>query len=212
MKEINKIGKVNSQIKIKKESHKEKSKQYINGENVYVYSIHKNRFFQITLRESTINKIKNLCCFILGILFCIFFYIKPKNFMEIVSVIKIILKNIFNAFISMTPFSYTIFRNNDRFHYLIIVSCVLCTLFTVVLTLILIEVIEIKHKKLFFVIFSILVFLLGINIEYITLSLLNKISIMFEFFSVILLILITLFFYGFLFFITTFIWEIFFNK
>lgn len=79
MNEINKIGKVNSQIKIKKESHKEKSKQYINGENVYVYSIHRNRFSQITLRESTINKIKNLCCFILGILFCIFFYIKPKK-------------------------------------------------------------------------------------------------------------------------------------
>lgn len=213
MEEINKNGKVNSQIKIKKEFHKEKSKQYINGENVYVYSIWKNKFSQITLRESTICMIKNLCCFILGNLFCLFFYIKPKKFIEIVSAINIILKNIFNTFISMTPFSYKVFQNNNRFHYLIIVSCIICALSTIILTWILIEgIISIKHKRSFFIIFSIVFFLLGVNIEYKTFSFLNKITIMFKFFSFISIIVITIFFYSIVFFIISFVWAYFFDK
>ena len=207
MNEIKKNNETNNNnITIKKEQYKEKDKQYVNGENVYVYSVWKNKFTQITLRESTIYKIKNLVCFMLGIVFFILFYIKPNNFKEFRSAITIVLKNVFYAFISLTPFAQPNFQNNNKYHYLIILSCIFFILSTIFVTWALVEtMMTTKHKKFFYILFLISFFLIGMNIEYKTFSSLIKISIMFKFLSFILVIGITIVIYSIIFFIISFI-------
>ena len=212
MNELRKNNEANNHIGISKEIHREKSKQYINGENVYIYSTWTNRFSRIVLRESTIYKFKNLCSFILGFVFFIIFYTKPRNFREFISVIKVVLKNCFKMFVSVMPFSHYMFYSNKKYHYLVILSFVFCVVSTILLTIILIfGLIETKHKLFFSILFLSSFLLLGINLEHKIFFLLMKISFLFKFFSFILLIVFSVIIYTILFFIVGLIWTYFFD-
>lgn len=202
MNEISKTEKVNNDIKIRKETHKEKSKQYINGENMYIYSVCKNKFSQITLRESTIYKIKNFVSFIIGNIFFILFYVKPVNFKEFLLSIDITLKNFLKAFIYLTPFSQPEFHTNNEYHYLIIVSCILCMIFTIInIWLLTPSILDIKNKRIFLFLVLMSLSLISFNIEYRISSLLIKISFMFKFLSFVSLVLITMVLHVVIFFI-----------
>lgn len=202
MNEISETEKVNNNIKIKKELHKEKSKQYINGENVYIYSVWKNKFSQITLRESTIYKMKNFISFIIGNIFFILFYVKPVNFKEFILSIDITLKNFLKVFIYLTPFSQPEFHTNYEYHYLIIISCIICMIFTVInIWLLTPSIIDTKNKKFFCFLLLMSLSLISFNIEYKISSLLIKISFMFKFFSFVSLVLITMVLHAIIFFI-----------
>lgn len=196
MGEIKKDVEAKNHINIGQESHKQKSKQYINGENVYTYSKLKKYFYNITIKEKTIFEIKNLLSFILGILLFAFLYVKPKNIVEFFTAIKTVICNMSNMIESFLPISYSPYKNDNKYHYLIMCSYIICIGLSFMIAFIFSDYIKsIKYKIYCIFIICLVLTICGTNLEYKFFPVIIKIQFCFKFFSTIIIIIFSIILY-----------------
>lgn len=90
-------------IVVKSDVYKEKSKENVDGENVYVYTSLKRSVAKLRIKEKTIYKIKSVLCLILGIVLAMYFYIKPQNIKTFISSLKIMSSNLIDTILLCVP-------------------------------------------------------------------------------------------------------------
>lgn len=196
MGEIKKDVEAKNHINIGQESHKQKSKQYINGENVYTYSKLKKYFYNITIKEKTIFEIKNLLSFILGILLFAFFYVKPKSIIDFFNAIKTAFCNMTNLINSFLPISYSTYQSDNKYHYLIMCSYIICINLSILVAFIFSDYIKnIKYKIYCIFIVCLVLTICGTNLEYKFFPIIIKIQFGFKFFSTIIITIFSIILY-----------------
>lgn len=115
-------------IVVKSDVYKEKSKENVDGENVYVYTSLKRSVAKLRIKEKTIYKIKSVLCLILGIVLAMYFYIKPQNIKTFISSLKIMSSNLIDTILLCVPMCRESYIFNYKYNYSLILIYFLCIL------------------------------------------------------------------------------------
>lgn len=149
----------NKPIVVKSDAYKEKRKESINGENVYIYTKLKRSATKLTIKEKTIYRAKSILSLILGILLAIYFYIKPQNIKTFIDSLKIMSWNLIDTILLCVPMYRDSYIFNYRYNYSLILICFLCFISSIFITTL--NELD-KHYIFWWAVFTIG----GVNIEY----------------------------------------------
>lgn len=146
-------------IVVKSDVYKEKSKENVDGENVYVYTSLKRSVAKLRIKEKTIYKIKSVLCLILGIVLAMYFYIKPQNIKTFISSLKIMSSNLIDTILLCVPMCRESYIFNYKYNYSLILIYFLCILSSFFITIL-------NELDKHYIFWAIVFIIGGVNIEY----------------------------------------------
>ena len=182
---------VNSSGKIQNKTDKKKIKTvtYENGEKIYNFAVIKTVSRVFSISEKTINALKNIGFYIMGILTITLFHSKPISFVKSVELIIETIKNICEYIYFITPFGRSLIIS-ENIHYLLMISLGMFVCSTIFLYWVLRE-ISLKKRKYEFILAIILGFLIW-YIEFFAFNLIIKIPFFFKILSFVSLLFFTI--------------------
>lgn len=146
-------------IVVKSDVYKEKSKENVDGENVYVYTSLKRSVAKLRIKEKTIYKIKSVLCLILGVVLAMYFYIKPQNIKTFISSLKIMSSNLIDTILLCVPMCRESYIFNYKYNYSLILIYFLCSLSSFFITIL-------NELDKHYIFWAIVFIIGGVNIEY----------------------------------------------
>ncbi len=191
----------NKPIVVKSDVYKEKRKENIDGENVYVYTKLKKSATKLTIKEKTVYRVKSILILILGALLAMYFYIKPQNIKVFISSLKIMGWNLIDTILLCIPMCRESYIFNYKYNYSLVLIYFLCLTSSLFITIL-----NELDKHYFF--WGMVFIIGGVNIEYLIVPHLANQESLFWIISTFSIFGLTLVLYFVLFIIITIVQEI----